>query len=43
MPELPEVETIRRDLALHVVGRRVVETWVSPDAPRLARLVEARP
>ncbi len=37
MPELPEVETIRRDLAARVVGRTVVEAWVSPDAPRLVQ------
>jgi formamidopyrimidine-DNA glycosylase len=37
MPELPEVETIRRGLAPHIVGRRVVEAWVSPDAPRLVQ------
>jgi formamidopyrimidine-DNA glycosylase len=37
MPELPEVETIRRDLAPRIVGRRVVEAWVSPDAPRLVQ------
>lgn len=28
MPELPEVETIVRDLAPHLVGRRIVETRV---------------
>jgi formamidopyrimidine-DNA glycosylase len=37
MPELPEVETIRRDLAPRIVGRRVAEAWVSPDAPRLVQ------
>jgi len=37
MPELPEVETIRRDLAPRIVGQRVVEAWVSPDAPRLVQ------
>jgi len=37
MPELPEVETIRRDLAPRIVGRTVVEAWVSPDAPRLVQ------
>ncbi len=37
MPELPEVETIRRDLTPRIVGRRVVEAWVSPDAPRLVQ------
>ena len=28
MPELPEVETVRRGLAAHVVGRRVVEVRI---------------
>jgi formamidopyrimidine-DNA glycosylase len=37
VPELPEVETIRRDLAPRIVGHRVVEAWVSPDAPRLVQ------
>jgi formamidopyrimidine-DNA glycosylase len=37
MPELPEVETIRRDLTASIVGRTVVEAWVSPDAPRLVQ------
>lgn len=37
MPELPEVETIRRGLAPRIVGRTIVEAWVSPDAPRLVR------
>ena len=37
MPELPEVETIRRDLTARLVGRTVVEAWVSPDAPRLVQ------
>ncbi len=37
MPELPEVETIRRDLAHRIIGRRVAEAWVSPDAPRLVQ------
>ncbi|MCH7998988.1 MAG: formamidopyrimidine-DNA glycosylase, partial [Chloroflexi bacterium] len=37
MPELPEVETIRRDLTSRIVGRTVVEAWVSPDAPRLVQ------
>jgi formamidopyrimidine-DNA glycosylase len=41
VPELPEVETIRRDLATRIVGRRVVEAWVSPDAPRLVQAVPA--
>jgi len=37
MPELPEVETIRRDLTARIVGRTVVEAWVSPDAPKLVQ------
>ena len=37
MPELPEVETIRRDLTARIVGRTVVQAWVSPDAPRLVQ------
>ncbi len=37
MPELPEVETIRQDLTARIVGRTVVEAWVSPDAPRLVQ------
>src|SRR3989337_2653993 len=37
MPELPEVETIRRDLTPRIVGRTVAEAWVSPDAPRLGQ------
>ena len=41
MPELPEVETIRRQLAPHVEGRTIVAArildprWTRPDAPRL--------
>jgi formamidopyrimidine-DNA glycosylase len=38
MPELPEVETIRRDLLPLVVGRTIAEAWVSPNAPRLVQL-----
>ena len=43
MPELPEVETLARDLRATVVGRAISEAWVSPDAPRLvqAMTVEA--
>jgi formamidopyrimidine-DNA glycosylase len=37
VPELPEVETIRRDLTVRIVGRTVAEAWVSPDAPRLVQ------
>src|SRR3989304_3174840 len=37
MPELPEVETIRRDLTPRIVGRTITEAWVSPDAPKLVQ------
>jgi len=37
MPELPEVETIRLDLRRLVVGRKIVEAWVSPNAPKLVQ------
>ena len=36
MPELPEVETIRRQLSPLVVDRTIVEAWLSPEMPRLA-------
>lgn len=39
MPELPEVETIRRGLLPVVRGRKVRSAWISPDAPRLAQLL----
>ncbi len=39
MPELPEVETIRRDLTPLVLGRTIMEAWVSPDAPKLVQLL----
>src|SRR5688572_11338524 len=39
MPELPEVETVRRDLEARVLGRRITSCWVSPEAPRLVQLV----
>ena len=39
MPELPEVETIRRDLLPLVRGRTIAEAWVSPNAPRLIQLL----
>lgn len=32
MPELPEVETVRRGLGPLVVGRRIVEAWGHPSA-----------
>ncbi len=37
MPELPEVETLARDLRAGVVGRTLVDAWVAPDAPRLVQ------
>jgi len=37
MPELPEVETLARDLRKAVAGRAITEAWVSPDAPRLVQ------
>jgi len=39
MPELPEVETIRRDLLPAVVGRTIEQAWVSENAPRLVQLL----
>ncbi len=39
MPELPEVETVRRDLEARIVGRRITSCRISPDAPRLVQLV----
>ncbi|MDO8615464.1 MAG: bifunctional DNA-formamidopyrimidine glycosylase/DNA-(apurinic or apyrimidinic site) lyase [Dehalococcoidia bacterium] len=39
MPELPEVETIRRDLVPVVVGRTITRAWISPSAPRLVQLM----
>ncbi len=37
MPELPEVETIRRDLLPHVVGRTITGVRVAPGAERVIR------
>jgi formamidopyrimidine-DNA glycosylase len=37
MPELPEVETIRRDLLPVLRGRAFTHVWVSPDAFRLVQ------
>jgi formamidopyrimidine-DNA glycosylase len=42
MPELPEVETIRRDLLPHVVGRTVTGVHVAPSASRVIRDVSPR-
>jgi len=39
MPELPEVETVRRDLESRILGRTIVACAVSEDAPRLVQLV----
>ena len=39
MPELPEVETVRRDLEARIIGRRITSCQISPDAPRLVQLV----
>jgi formamidopyrimidine-DNA glycosylase len=30
VPELPEVESVRRQLAPQVIGRRVVDVWRDP-------------
>ncbi|MCS6860504.1 MAG: bifunctional DNA-formamidopyrimidine glycosylase/DNA-(apurinic or apyrimidinic site) lyase [Abditibacteriales bacterium] len=38
MPELPEVETIRRDLEKALVGATIVKVWVSPRWARLAHV-----
>ena len=37
MPELPEVETLARDLRAAVLGRTVIKASVSADAPRLVQ------
>ena len=37
MPELPEVETLRRQLEPALVGRTIRDAWISPDAPALLR------
>ena len=31
MPELPEVETIRRQIAPALAGKRIVDTWHAPN------------
>jgi formamidopyrimidine-DNA glycosylase len=41
VPELPEVETIRRDLLPLLKGRAFTRVWVSPDALRLVQAVPA--
>lgn len=40
MPELPEVETVRRTLEPHVVGRSFVDAWAHPSS-KFAPAVEA--
>ena len=48
MPELPEVETVRRALARHVIGRKVRSVWLSglalrkPVPPQLVRKLRGR-
>ncbi len=42
MPELPEVETVRRDLEARIIGRRITAAHVSPEAPRLVQLLTPR-
>jgi formamidopyrimidine-DNA glycosylase len=37
MPELPEVETLRRQLDAALPGCRITAGWFSPEAPRLLR------
>ncbi|MGI8550511.1 MAG: DNA-formamidopyrimidine glycosylase family protein, partial [Dehalococcoidia bacterium] len=37
MPELPEVETVRRQLEGLLLGRSILDAWVSPNAPKLLR------
>jgi formamidopyrimidine-DNA glycosylase len=39
MPELPEVETLRRELTERVMGRTVVSCSIAADATRLVQLV----
>jgi formamidopyrimidine-DNA glycosylase len=39
MPELPEVETVRRDLELRVIGRTITSCSVAEDTPQLVQLV----
>lgn len=37
MPELPEVETLARDLRAAVLGRTIAEAWIAPNAARLVQ------
>jgi formamidopyrimidine-DNA glycosylase len=41
MPELPEVETVRRDLERHLVGARIVSVWTSGKPLHMRRPVPA--
>lgn len=41
MPELPEVESVRRQLHPALVGRVVVEAWVDQDGPRTSPVAHA--
>jgi formamidopyrimidine-DNA glycosylase len=40
VPELPEVETVRRQLAPLVIGRRIVDTWAHA-SPKFTPAIEA--
>jgi formamidopyrimidine-DNA glycosylase len=42
MPELPEVETLARDLRRVAVGRTITDAWIAPDAPRLVQQLTPR-
>jgi len=39
MPELPEVETVRRDLEARVIGRTITSCFVDEHTPQLVQLV----
>src|SRR6186713_2316313 len=40
MPELPEVETIRRDLASRVEGRRITAVTIPPDTGKPVQVIK---
>jgi formamidopyrimidine-DNA glycosylase len=42
MPELPEVETIRRDLSRHLPGARVANVWTSGKRLHMRRAVDVK-
>ncbi|HKA86269.1 MAG TPA: bifunctional DNA-formamidopyrimidine glycosylase/DNA-(apurinic or apyrimidinic site) lyase [Haliangiales bacterium] len=42
MPELPEVETIRRDLLPHLVGARILSVWTSGKPLHMNRPIDVR-